>query len=253
MQIIKLHRTGAEHMEEAARAAAEVLREGGTVVYPTDTAYGLGANALDANAIEKVFLLKERSRQKKVSVAVKDMAMACRIAVVSPVAQKFLKRILPGAVTVILPKRQMTSDIRIGDDTVGLRVPETLFHEMLFRHIDFPITVTSANISGDKPAYDIPSLLCQFKGRKLLPDLIIDAGSLKKVLPSTVVDLTGPKLKILREGPVSEAEILKIFAEVNRLRPWNNVTTRSPSGILGTTKQSAADRCVATEYRSNSR
>lgn len=203
-----------EDVRMAAQEASRILANGGVIVYPTDTAYGLGANALDGRAIEKIFLIKERAKQKPISAAVKDVAMARRIAIVSPVAEKFLLRVWPGAVTVILQKRSAVPDVLTDGAPIGLRCPKHDFHKSLFEFIGFPITATSANMSGAGPVFDVSALQAQFKSKKHLPDLVIDAGVLPPTDPSTVIDLTGKEPKIVRVGPVSQQELIRLFKEV---------------------------------------
>ncbi len=169
-------------MKISVEKAAEIIKKGGVVIYPTDTVYGLGANALDEKAVRKVFEIKKRDFKKPISVIVRDLEMAKRVASFSKNTEKILKKILPGPVTVILYKKKILPDILTGGSKkIGLRIPDCNFTKKLMSKLDFPITTTSANISG-KP----------IKGK-----------------PSTVIDLTGPKPKILRAGPVTKKELLK--------------------------------------------
>ncbi|MDO8557755.1 MAG: L-threonylcarbamoyladenylate synthase [bacterium] len=216
MKNIHLDLQNPRSVERAVQLASEILGQGGVMVYPTDTVYGLGTNALDERAIEKVFLIKERVKQKPISVAVKDVAMARRIAVVSAVAEKFLARVWPGAVTVILPKRSVAPDILTGGGPIGLRCFKNDFLEMLFSRIDFPLTTTSANISGEPPVSDIRALRAQFKNKKHLPDLIVDAGTLRPSPASTVIDITGNEPKMVRVGPVSPQELIRLFNDLKK-------------------------------------
>ena len=169
-------------MKISVEKAAEIIKKGGVVVYPTDTVYGLGANALDEKAVKKVFEMKNRDFKKPISVIVKDLEMAKKVANFSKDTEKILKKILPGPVTVILYKKKILPEILTGgSNKVGLRIPDCKFTKALMEKLDFPITTTSANISG-KP----------IKGKS-----------------STVIDLTGSKPKILRAGPVTKKELLK--------------------------------------------
>lgn len=174
-------------MKISVEKAAEIIKKGGVVIYPTDTVYGLGANALDEKAIKKIFEIKGRDFKKPISVIVKDLEMAKKVANFSKDTEKILKKILPGPITVILYKKKILPDILTGgSNKVGLRIPDCKFTKALMEKLDFPITTTSANISG-KPAFAKAS-----------------AGK-----PSTVIDLTGLKPKILRAGPITKKELLK--------------------------------------------
>lgn len=171
-------------MKISVEKAVETIKKGGVVVYPTDTVYGLGANALDEKAVKRVFEIKKRDLKKPISIIVRDIEMAKKVASFSKNTEKILKKILPGPVTVILHKKKILPDILTGGSKkVGLRIPDCEFTKALMEKLDFPITTTSANISG-KP----------IKGK-----------------PSTVVDLTGPEPKILRMGPIKKEELFKLI------------------------------------------
>lgn len=182
------------------------------MVYPTDTAYGLGVDATRASTVKKIFAIKGRSAEKAVSVSVKNIDMAWQYAVLSQTVRRFLKRVWPGAVTVILKGRStLPKNLTAGANAVGLRWPDHPFHEALFRFIDFPITATSANISGEKPSRDPKDVAAALSGGVIKPDLIVNIGKLKRVSPSTVIDLTGAKPKILREGPVKAKLLIALL------------------------------------------
>ncbi|MDP3963627.1 MAG: L-threonylcarbamoyladenylate synthase [bacterium] len=199
-------------LADAAEEAAKVLQRRGIVVYPTDTAYGLGGNAIDNEVIRKIFAIKGRSEAKPLSIAIKNIDMIDRYAALSSVAERFLEKIWPGPVTVVLQKRSTLPDALTGGEvTIGLRMPRHPFCEALFKYIDFPITATSANVSGKGSLYDPQSVADQFKKRGHKPDLLIDAGILQDVPPSTIIDLAGAKPKILRIGPVRPDELLALF------------------------------------------
>jgi L-threonylcarbamoyladenylate synthase len=131
-------------------AAAEAIRRGDTVVYPTETVYGLGADALSAAAIERVFELKDRPREKPLSLAVPDVDAALRHTEPSERAERFMRAFLPGPVTVVVPRRAEVPDVlTAGGERVGVRVPDhELALELLREASPTPITATSANRSG---------------------------------------------------------------------------------------------------------
>lgn len=213
MQIIALDLADPASLRECVFEAAAVLRGGGCVVYPTDTLYGLGANALDAVAVDRVWRVKNRSGQKPLPAAVRDVAMAREVAVLSSVAEAFLRRVWPGAVTAVVRKRSRVPDIlTAGFPTVGLRQPGGEFIRLLLGELGFPVTSTSANLSGEAGIWASDELREQLRRLPLAPDLVVDAGDLTPSLPSTVVDITGRELRILRAGPVGEAELSRIFS-----------------------------------------
>lgn len=210
--------------QEVVDKAVEALKRGGVVIYPTDTVYGLGANALDEKAVKKIFEIKGRDFNKPVSIIVKDREMAKNVANFDKDIEQILEKIFPGPITVILFKKKILSDtLTAGINKIGIRIPDCKFTKILMENLDFPITTTSANISGKGATGDISEIIEQFTNQKIKPayasieatagkpDLIIDAGILPESKPSTVIDLTGPEPKILRVGPVSKEALLKIL------------------------------------------
>jgi L-threonylcarbamoyladenylate synthase len=130
-------------------AAVDAIRNGRPVVYPTETVYGLGADATDADAVERVFDLKRRSREKPLSLAVPDVDAALDYTRPTPDEERFMRRFLPGPVTVVVARRPDLPDVlTAGRDRVGVRVPD---HELALALLDRtpPLTATSANRSGE--------------------------------------------------------------------------------------------------------
>lgn len=210
MKILKINLDRPE--KEAIGEAAEAIKNGKVIIYPTDTVYGLGANAFDEDAIKKIFEIKGRDFNKPISIIVRDIEMAKEVASFGRNTEKILEKIFPGPVTVILFKKKVLSEILTGGtEKIGLRIPDCKFTRILMENLDFPITTTSANISGEGASGNISEILSQFKNKKTKPDLVIDAGALPKSSSSTVIDLTGPEPKILRTGPVTKHELKKIF------------------------------------------
>ena len=184
--------------KEVIKEIVGIIKNGEIIVYPTDTVYGLGVNALDRKAVKRVFEIKGRDFKKPISIIVRDVEMAKKVASFGREIEKILEKILPGPITVILYKKKILSDILTGGSKkIGLRIPDCKFTKVLMEKLDFPITATSANVSG-KPAAVI----------KYGPDLFLDVGRLSGQA-STVIDLTDAKPKILRTGPVTKKELAK--------------------------------------------
>ena len=194
-------------LETLLQAAIAAIKRGGTVVYPTETVYGLGADALLEGAIAKVYELKQRERSKPLSLAVSSFEMLQRVAVVDdPALLDLLAELLPGPVTVLLPKRVLVPDLlTAGSDLVGVRFPDNEIALRIIRETG-PITATSANISGQKPPTRAEAVA-------LDADVLINGGTCKYSMPSTVVAVTSvtatgeaaaqtikPEIKILRRG-----------------------------------------------------
>jgi len=168
-----------------------VLRRDGIIVYPTETVYGLGADALSEDAVIRVYEAKGRPLSKPISVAVSDMDMLRAIACVDDAARAFIERFLPGPVTVILPAKSCLPAILTGGTgLIGIRMPAHDAAIRIIERLDAPITATSANLADEEP----PTR----PDRVYVPhDFLVDGGELPG-MPSTVVDLT--TRRILRKG-----------------------------------------------------
>ena len=198
--------------EEALNNAVKILQDGGVIIYPTDTLYGLGANALNEDAVLKIQKIKKQDKNKPISVIVKDLKTARKIACVDSKVEKTLNRIWPGPITVVLRKKDIVSDILTGNgETVAIRIPNNKFISELMKKIDFPITATSANISGENNLLKSKEIINKFKKAKFAPDLFIDVGDIKNPTASTIIDLTTGIPKILRVGIVGKEEMFEFF------------------------------------------
>jgi len=180
------------------------LGEGGAIICPTDTVYGLLADATNKKAAKKVFQIKHRSLQKPVPVFVENIEMAKKLAFVNKKQAKFLRRVWPGKVTVVLYATELAKSILpkgvIGkDNKIGIRIPDYELVNRILEKLKKPLTATSANISGKPALIKAEGAVSHFKNSDVQPDLVLDAGELKKSKPSTVVDLTSSKPKILRK------------------------------------------------------
>jgi L-threonylcarbamoyladenylate synthase len=180
------------------REAVQVLQHDGLVIYPTETIYGLGADAFSEEAILKVYAAKRRPLSQPISIAVSSPDMIAAVARVSASARQFINRFLPGPVTVVLPARDSVPPVLTGGTgMIGIRFPSHPLAIQLIDCFDCPITSTSANIHG---ARDPAS-----PGECHVPhDFLIDAGRLPGV-PSTVVDLVS-RIILRRGAQVSEVE-----------------------------------------------
>ncbi len=197
---------------EAIEAACRILRLGGTVVYPTDTVYGLGANACDHLATEQIFKVKNRPYHKPLPVIVRNLEWVEAVAFVDDRNKKVLQSIWPGTTTAILPKRDhLSSLVMAGGMTVGIRIPNFAFTDQLLGKFGYPLTATSANLSGEEATNDINKIIKRFENAKYRPSLIIDAGILPKSKPSTVLDLASDEPKILRVGPTRPDQLIKLL------------------------------------------
>ncbi len=184
---------------KAITSAVSVLKKGGIVVYPTETSYGVGADATNIRALKKINRLK--GRKNKFLPIIIDRKMAGKYIVLNSDMKNLMKRFMPGPLTLVADKRMKTKKL-LG----GFRIPANSFALNLVKRFGKPITATSANISGNKQIYGIKDVKKVFSGRA---DLIIDAGSLPRRQPSTVFDVRG--MRILRKGKISLRKIGKVI------------------------------------------
>lgn len=195
MKTVKIN---SDNQEKVIKTALNVLKNGGTVIYPTDTIYGLGANALNHDAVKKVYEIKRRPYNKPISVCVSDVEDIKKIAHINESIEKKIKQLFPGPFTVILKKKgNIPPILTSGGENIGIRIPDNEICRKI--SMDFPITTTSANISGRKIPGSVEEIIRQLDNKV---DLIIDAGVYKKGIHSTVIDMTVFPPKILRSGEV---------------------------------------------------
>lgn len=176
---------------------AILLVKGKVLVLPTDTVYGLICDVRSKKAIQRIFRIKRRNLKKPIPVFVRNMKMAKELARIDKKQEIFLRKVWPGRVTAVLKRRAGNKLYGVEKDTIALRMPDHKLIKNLFRKIDFPLSGTSANISGKEPVIEVKELLDQL-GR-VEPDLIVDGGRLKERKSSKIYDLTQKPTKILRE------------------------------------------------------
>ena len=173
------------------KKASDIIKKNGIVIYPTETVYGIGANIFSNAALEKVFAIKGRDKDKPVSVAVSDLQMMEDLVYIGEKEKRFIEMFLPGPVTVVMKKKESVPDmLTSGSELVGIRFPAHTTTIKLIELAGVPITSTSANFSGEAPPRTVDEI-------RIRTDYVIDGGKCTGE-PSTVVDLVN--LKIIRKG-----------------------------------------------------
>lgn len=192
---------------EVFRKAGKAIEAGELVVYPTETVYGLGADATSDEAVAEVFKAKSRPLEEPVSVAVDSLSMAYRVGKLDHRAEEIIQELMPGPLTVVVEERPLTSDLlTAGTGRIGIRIPDHPTALGLVKYLGRPITSTSANLSGHSNPFEVGDALNQL-GEEV--SLALDSGECSGKEPSTVVDLAG-EIDVLREGPISESRIRKV-------------------------------------------
>ncbi|WP_457548692.1 L-threonylcarbamoyladenylate synthase [Archaeoglobus sp.] len=211
----KIYRIDPKSPNEAVlREVADMIKEGKLVAYPTETVYGLGTNALDENAVKRLFEVKGRSR-KPISVVVSDLDHVERIAEPNEVAMKLMEKFFPGPITVIVKKKDtIPSIVTAGTDKIGIRMPDYKIPLKLAEFSGVPVTSTSANVSG-KPSPTKPEHVMEDFTGKI--DAILDAGETPLKIESTVIDTTTKPPRVLRVGALPLDEMKKVVGDVEVL------------------------------------
>ena len=176
--------------------AARIIESGRLVVYPTDTFYGLGCDMMNKKSVERVYEMKGKNRKHPLSFICPDLKNIARFAVVSNIAYRLMKRILPGAYTIILPAAREVPRLMMSKSaTVGIRVPDHPVTRMLAERLQNPIVTTSVP-SPENADFSDPDEIAR---RLPFLDAIIDCGIIAPQ-PSTIIDLTGDVPKLIRRG-----------------------------------------------------
>ena len=194
--------------QEVVNKIISFIKKKKVIVCPTDTVYGLICDINSKEAVRSLFEIKKRSRNKPLPVFVKDINMAKEIAYINKKQERFLKKVWPGKITIVLKsKKKFPKGIASKENKIGLRIPDYNILNILLEKLEVPLSATSANISGKPSSIDVKEIIKQFEKEEVKPDLIVDSGRLRKSKPSTVIDLTGLKIKILRKGEIKKEEL----------------------------------------------
>ncbi len=186
----------------------EVLMSGGVIAFPTDTVFGLACLFDDKEAIERVKKIKGRDEKKPLPMMCDGLSMIKKVAYTDERSERLVDKFCPGALTIIFKKRSLIADyVTNGFKTIGIRVPKNDDILKLIETLKKPILVTSCNLSGEPSIKEYQKIIAEFFGKV---DLIVckDAES---SLASTIVDVSGEELLILREGIISKEELKEVY------------------------------------------
>lgn len=196
--------------EEAFKEAGRILKAGGILAFPTDTVYGLGAVYTNDAAVKRIFAAKGRNEKKPLSILVSDPSQALLLSdEITPQAEKLMEAFWPGALTLILKKNSSVSDrISARRDTVGIRMPDSEAALKVIEAAGAPLAAPSANLSGKRSSVSFENVKEDLYGRI---DMIIDGGDCPIGLSSTIADLSGKDLRLLREGSISRGDLERVL------------------------------------------
>lgn len=221
--------TGGVNGSAGTRRAAEVLRSGGTVAFPTETVYGLGANALDAIAVAKIFAAKDRPSWDPLIVHVADLTMLEQVvaaAEIGPDAEELMAAFWPGPLTLLLPRApQVPEAVTAGRALVGVRIPQHPIARELIRLAGVPVAAPSANRFGRTSPTTVAHVLHDLDGRI---DAVLDGGAATVGVESTVFDVAART--IYRPGAVTAENIIDSIGEPVHLAFSSSTQDKSPGG-----------------------
>lgn len=199
--------------ENKLKEAAQIIKSGGIVIFPTETVYGIGTNGLNSQAIKKLYHIKGRNTKNPINLLVSNMKMVEKIAKdISPLEYKLMEEFFPGPFTIILKKKSIVPDIiTSGLDTVGVRMPSGKIAKSLVELADTPIAAPSANISGKPSITNLDDILEDFSDKV---DCIINGGKSKIGIESTIVKVIDNIPHILRPGFITPEQIKQVAGNV---------------------------------------
>lgn len=208
-RIIKINPHRVER--EKIRDIAQVLKKPGVIAYPTDTFYGLGADCFSPEEIKRIYQMKKRKAKKSIPLLIADTEEVKRIAAeIPPLFWSISSEFWPGPLTLVLKASSLLPSELLGlTQTIGVRLPAFSWLRELVKEANFPLTATSANISGEKEISHSEKIIDIFWGKV---ELIVDGGDTQRTQPSTVLDLTSEKPKILREGAIPTSKLKRYLS-----------------------------------------
>jgi tRNA threonylcarbamoyl adenosine modification protein (Sua5/YciO/YrdC/YwlC family) len=214
---IESSRAKSSSAEDLAPAVA-ALQRGEAIVFPTETLYGLGADALDCAAVEKVVRLKGRAPDQPIPVLVADLAMLQVVAAaVPPAAGKLIARFWPGPLTLVLPGRKdLSRPLLNASGGIGVRISSDPVAAALVRGLGRPLTATSANRSGEPPARTLEQARHYFGERV---GAYVDGGTRASERGSTVVEVVGEKVRVIRYGEIAASDVESVLGPGNLVQP----------------------------------
>ena len=185
--------------------AADYLQQGKTVIFPTATSYGLGCDATNQLAVDKIFQIKQRSTDKPLLIVVPSLSMAKKYIIWDELTEQLANKYWPGVLTIIANKKLLSADnlakgVVSKENTIAIRVTNHPVPLSLSLHLDKPIVATSANLSGGVNIYDSKDINNIFSSQNVSPDALLDYGQLSFNQPSTMVRIANGKIEILRQG-----------------------------------------------------
>lgn len=205
-EIIKINPENPE--KEKIKKAVKILEKGGLIAFPTETVYGLGADALNVNAVKKIYSVKKRPLNKPLIIHIANKKNVYKFAKnMSSEAKILINKFWSGQLTIVFKKSKLIPDI-ITTDKIAIRMPDNKIALAIIKKFGHPITATSANISKKESCVEVKDVIKNLSGKI---EAIIDGGKSKIGTESTIIDLSKKRVALIREGVIPFAKIQKVL------------------------------------------
>lgn len=195
-----------EQNYEELKAPAEAIKQGKLVLFPTETVYGIGANALDEEAVKKIYIAKGRASDNPLIAHIANLEMLKKLVMeVGKIEEKLIEKFWPGPLTIVFKKKTVVPDVITGGlDTVAIRMPSDIIAHKLIEYSNCPIAAPSANISGKPSGTQVEDVIGELDGKV---EYVIDGGKVDIGVESTVIRVIDGVVHILRPGKVTPEDI----------------------------------------------
>ena len=190
--------------DEGIRKSVEIIENGGVIIFPTDTVYGIGCNPYDANAVKKIYQIKSREKTKSLPVLASSIEIVKQITIIDEFTEKIVKKYWPGPLTLILKLRDKNLKKSLNlEDKIAVRIPNSVCTLKLLNKCNL-IVGTSANVSGDSSFTDPQECMKNVKNY----DVFVDGGTITSKGESTIIEIENEKVHVIREGALKKEDIV---------------------------------------------
>ena len=190
--------------DEGIRKSVEIIENGGVIIFPTDTVYGIGCNPYDANAVKKIYEIKSREKIKSLPVLASSIEIVKQISIIDEFTEKIIKKYWPGPLTLILKLKDKNLKESLNlEDKIAVRIPDSVCTLKLLNKCNL-LVGTSANVSGDSSFTDPQECMKNVKNY----DIFVDGGTITSKGESTIIEIENEKIHVIREGALKKEDIV---------------------------------------------
>ena len=190
--------------DEGIRKSVEIIENGGVIIFPTDTVYGIGCNPYDANAVKKIYEIKSRQKIKSLPVLASSIEIVKQISIIDEFTEKIIKKYWPGPLTLILKLKDKNLKESLNlEDKIAVRIPDSVCTLKLLNKCNL-LVGTSANVSGDSSFTDPQECMKNVKNY----DIFVDGGTITSKGESTIIEIENEKIHVIREGALKKEDIV---------------------------------------------